>query len=119
MFRPIPQWAALIGLIAFPLTIMFAELPTYFGYGMPRVEAQTGKRWLAVLAPALFLAAQHATLPLLFDARFLLWRLLMFLPLALYMGILLRWRLHLLPYMMVLHGLLDFQAALSADGVST
>ena len=36
----------------------------------------------------------------------------MFLPLALYIGFVLHWRLRLLPYMMVLHGLLDFQAAL-------
>lgn len=112
MFRPLPLWAAWIALVAFPLTIMFAELPTYFGYGMPHVEAETGNRRLAVLVPSLFLSAQHATLPLLFDTRFFVWRLLMFLPLALYVGLVLRWRLRLLPYMMVLHGLLDFQAAL-------
>jgi hypothetical protein len=111
MFRPLPLWAALIGLVIFPLTIMFSELPTYFGYGMPHVEEETGSRWLSVLVPALFLSAQHATLPLIFDARFLLWRLLMFLPLALYVGAVLRWRLRLLPYMMVLHGLLDAGAA--------
>jgi hypothetical protein len=119
MFRPVPPWVAIIGLIAFPLSIMFAELPTYFGYGMPHVETETGRRGLAMLVPALFLAAQHATLPLLFDARFIFWRLLMFLPLALYVGLVLRWRLRLLPYMMVLHGLLDFQAALMVYQLST
>jgi hypothetical protein len=112
MFQPLPLWAALVGLVIFPLTIALAELPTYFGYGMPHVEQETGSRWRAVLVPALFLAAQHVTLPLLFDIRFFGWRLLMFLPLALYVGLVLRWRLRLLPYMAVLHGLLDFQAAL-------
>jgi hypothetical protein len=119
MFQPLPLWAALVGLVVFPLTIALAELPTYFGYAMPRIEAETGGRWRAMLIPALFLAAQHATLPLLFDARFLAWRLLMFLPLALYIGLVLRWRLRLLPYMVVLHGLLDFQAAWMVYQLST
>jgi hypothetical protein len=119
MFQPIPQWAALFALIVFPITIALAEMPTYFGYGMPHVEAETANRWLGVLIPSLFLAAQHMTLPLLFDWRFALWRGLMFLPLALYVGIVLHWRLRLLPYVAVLHGLLDFQAAWMVYQLST
>lgn len=108
MFRPLPQWAIIVSLL-FPLTIAFAELPTYFAYVMPRLEALTQRTWLAVLLPSLFLAAQHIALPLVFDARFMLWRFGMFLPFALFCGIALRWRPRLLPYFMVIHGLMDLQ----------
>ena len=79
---------------------------------MPRLEAQTGRTWLAVLVPSLFLAIQHCTLPLLMDGRFITWRLLMYLPFALFVGLLLHWRPQLLPYLVVVHGLMDMAAAL-------
>lgn len=102
--QPLP---IVLAALAFPLTIMFAELPFYFGYIMPRLERQTRSTWLAVLLPALFLAAQHIALPLLFDLRFIAWRGLMYLPFALYLGVVLRWRPRLMPYLAIIHGLLD------------
>lgn len=109
-FRPLPLWAILPTLVFFPLTIALAEIPTYFGYVMPRLEKQVGT-WMAVLLASLALAFQHVTLPLVFDVRFITWRLLMFLPFALLLGIALRWRPRLLPYLVIVHGLLDFSAA--------
>ena len=109
-FRALPLWAILPTLVLFPLTIALAEIPTYFGYVMPRLEKQVGT-WLAVLLSALALAAQHVTLPLVFDVRFILWRLLMFIPFALLLAIALRWRPRLMPYMVIVHGLLDLSAA--------
>ena len=109
--RPLPLWAA-IAAVSFPLTIVFAELPAYFGYAMPRIEAQTRNPWLALGLSAFFLAAQHVTLPLVFDWRFMLWRLLMFVPFALFVGAVLRWRPSLLPYLVALHGLLDLSIVL-------
>ena len=106
LLRPLPMWAATMAL-AFPATIALAELPLYFGYIMPRIEAQTGRKWLAVVAPALFLSAQHVTLPLIIDWRFMVWRLFMFLPFALIVGIIVQVRPSLLAYLVVLHGLLD------------
>lgn len=110
--QPLPAWGVILAAILFPITIALSELPTYFAYCMPRLEARTGRRWLAVLLPSLFLAAQHTTLPLHFDERFLLWRLLMFVPFTLFLGSLLRWRPQLLPYLVVVHGLLDLAMAL-------
>ncbi len=104
--RPLPPWAAVLSL-AFPLTIVFAELPCYFAYAMPRIERQINRPWLAVALPALFLALQHVALPLVFDLRFVAWRALMFVPLALFLGVVLRWRPQLLPYLAVVHVLLD------------
>jgi membrane protease YdiL (CAAX protease family) len=92
-------------------TVALTELPTYFAYCMPRLEAQTG-RWSAVLLSSFFLAAQHCTLPLIWDGRFFVWRLLMFIPFALFVGLLLRWRPQLLPYLVVVHGLMDLAMVL-------
>ncbi|MEA4907634.1 MAG: hypothetical protein GYA17_09195 [Chloroflexi bacterium] len=106
-FRPLPMWAAPIALVLFPVTIAFGELPTYFGYVMPRLDALSGRRWVGLLLPVLFLALQHVTLPLLFDWRFLVWRAAMFVPFALLVGLALRWRPRLLPYLMIGHALID------------
>ncbi len=58
-------------LIAFPLSIGLAELPTYFGYVMPQLKAGVKHKWLALLLPTLFLSVQHCTLPLVFDIKFI------------------------------------------------
>jgi hypothetical protein len=104
--RPLPVWAAIMA-FAFPVTIALAELPLYFGYIMPMIERQTERTWVAVVVPALFLSAQHVTLPLITDWRFMVWRLFMFLPFALIVGLIVRLRPSLLAYLVVLHGLLD------------
>jgi len=110
MLRPLPVWAAYAALL-FPIAIGLSELPTYFAYVMPRLEALTGRWWVGWLVASVFLGAQHMTLPLIFDWRFLVWRLLMFLPFALVLGAALRWRGRLLPYLMVVHALLDLSLA--------
>lgn len=115
---PLPRWVAVISLVVFPLTVALAELPTYFGYIMPRLKLQTGKGWLALVLCALFLAAQHTTLPLLFDVRFLTWRLVMFIPFAFLIGLMLYWRPRLLPFMMIIHGLMDASIAWMVLAVS-
>ena len=109
-FRALPLWAILPTLVLFPVTIAFAELPTYFAYAMPRLEQQIGG-WAAVLISALMLAFQHVTLPLIFDTRFIVWRLFMFVPFALMVALIMKWRPRLLPYLVIIHGLLDLSAA--------
>ena len=106
MFRPLPTWALIVGFL-FPLTIAFAELPTYFGYVMPRLALQLKNGWIAWLIAAIFLAAQHCFLPLIPDGRFILWRLGMYLPFALFIGLLLKLRPSLLPYAVIIHALID------------
>lgn len=111
MFRPLPTWAFALSFL-FPLTIAFAELPTYFGYAMPRLAAQLKNGWVAWLIAAFFLAAQHCFLPLIFDGRFILWRLGMYLPFALFAGLVLKLRPTLLPYFAMIHALIDVSAVL-------
>ena len=111
LFQPLPTWAFLLSFL-FPLTIAFAELPTYFGYVMPRLAAQLKNGWLAWLIASFFLGAQHMFLPLILDGRFMLWRLGMYLPFALFAGLVLRLRPTLLPYLMILHALMDVSAVM-------
>jgi hypothetical protein len=108
LFRPLPVWSVWLFMIAFPLSMALAELPTYFAYAMPRL----GRGLWPALVAGFFLGIQHFTLPLLFDWRFMIWRAAMFLPFALLIALVLRWRPRLLPYMVVAHGLLDLQAVL-------
>lgn len=109
MFRPLPTWAFALSFL-FPLTIAFAELPTYFGYVMPRLADQLKNGWFAWSITSLGLAAQHMFLPLILDGGFILWRLGMYLPFALYAGLMIKLRPSLLPYYMVVHALIDISA---------
>ncbi len=109
LFKPLPLWAILIGFL-FPITIAFAELPTYFGYVMPRLEKQLKSGWLAWGIASLFLGLQHATLPLILNGNFILWRALMYLPFALYIGLVIKLRPRLLPFMVIAHALIDLSA---------
>lgn len=111
LFRPLPTWAFVLSFL-FPLTIWFAELPTYFGYVMPRLEAQLKNGWVAWLIASFFLAAQHMFLPLILDGGYLLWRFGMFLPFALFTGLALKLRPSLLPYFVIAHGLIDVTTVL-------
>jgi hypothetical protein len=109
LFQPLPAWALIVSLL-FPITVAFAELPTYFAYSMPRIAVQIKSGWLAWLIASFFLGAQHMFLPLIPDGRFMLWRLLMYMPFALFAGFFLKLRPTLLPYFMIVHALVDFSA---------
>lgn len=111
LFRPLPTWAFILSFL-FPLTIWFAELPTYFGYVMPRLEEQLKNGWVAWLIASFFLAAQHIFLPLILNGGYLVWRLGMFLPFALFTGLVLKFRPSLLPYFVIVHALMDITTVL-------
>jgi hypothetical protein len=111
LIRPLPFWAVYASIFLFPISQGLAELPTYFGYVMPRLESQGLRPCLAVTIPALLLGLQHIAVPLLFDLRFIAWRGLMYLPFAVFVGIVLYWRPRLLPYMAIIHVLMDLSFA--------
>lgn len=111
LVRPLPLWAAVTGMILFPLTQGMAEIPTYFSYTMPRFEEQGMSRWLAVTIPAMMLGLQHIGVPFLFNVSYLVWRGLMFIPFAFLVGIVMRWRPRLLPYLAIIHVLMDLSFA--------
>ena len=110
-FRPLPFWAVLVGMIVFPVTQGLVEIPTYFSYIMPQFEKKGYPVWLSLGLPALFLGVQHIAVPLLFNIDFITYRALMFLPFALLVGIIMRWRPRLLPYLAIIHVLMDVSSA--------
>jgi hypothetical protein len=93
--------------LVFPVIHAATELPTYFGYVMPRLQALTGSRRTGLIAAAGVLSLQHVFLPLLFDWRFVVWRMFMFLAFAFWMGWVIDRRPTTLPYLAVAHGLID------------
>lgn len=119
MFQPLPSWMLWASLALFPLTIALAELPAYYGYAMPRIRERMGGAWWLPLFVGLAHALQHVTLPLVFDASFALWRFGMFLPFAAFLAYVLDRKPSLLPYLMVVHGLLDLQLPLMLFAVAS
>ena len=109
--RPLPSWAAYASIIVFPITQGLAELATYFGYVMPRLESQRLNKYVAIALPTLMLGLQHLAVPFLCDGRFILWRGLMYIPFAFFAGILLHWRPRLLPYMAIIHTVMNMSFA--------
>lgn len=110
LFQELPMGISYFLLLAFPVSIAMAELATYYGYLMPRLKRVLNKKWLAVVLPVIFLSIQHCCLPLIFDAKFIFYRGLMYFPFALLIGIAINKRPRLLPYFVILHGLMDLQA---------
>jgi hypothetical protein len=107
MFHALPLWAIVLTFVVLPVSIALSELPTYFGYALPRLELLTGRRWPVLLLVSAALAFQHVALPLVLDGRYFAWRLLMYAPFALFVGWALDRRPTLMPYFMVVHGLID------------
>ncbi len=112
MFRPIESWLVSFLILAFPVTIVFAELATYFAFIMPELIKQLKSKWIAVMLPVLFLSLQHCTLPFIPDVKFILYRGLVFLPFALFIGISIYKRPTLFPFFAIIHGLMDAGTAL-------
>jgi hypothetical protein len=106
MIQPIPTWIAAINIILLPLTIVFAELPLYFGYALNRIEKVTESRVLPIAYPMFFYALQHSFIPLLYDWKHILFRFLSFLPLMCVLGIVYYRRRNLTP-LMIGHAVLD------------
>ncbi len=111
LVRPLPVWAAILGLVFFPSLQGLVEIPTYALYAMPRLEAQGVRPWLAVSLVSFFLSSQHMFAPFLPDMRFITYRMFMFLPFAVLIALIMHWRPRLMPYMALIHVLMDMSVA--------
>jgi membrane protease YdiL (CAAX protease family) len=80
IFQPLPMLATLYGVFVFPLLWGITEQTTYNGYVLPRLQVLMGSTGSAVAAVALVWAFQHAVMPLTFDSRFVLYRLMSPIP---------------------------------------
>jgi membrane protease YdiL (CAAX protease family) len=104
--RHLPVWA-----IAYSLTVWWliwspTEQMTYNGYVLPRLEALTGRPWLAVALVGFWWAFQHPMYPLMLDWQYVVWRLLVFLPLGVIMPLLFR-KLRRLRPLIFMHWVMD------------
>lgn len=79
MITPIPLWLAIINTFVLPISTAFAEDGLYLGCGVNQIK----NKYIAILIPAFFFALQHSFIPTLFDAQYIIYRFLSFLPLTL------------------------------------
>ena len=105
---PMPFVLALVNLVLLPATISFAEDGLYLGCGVNSFK----NKYAAIIVPAFFYAFQHCFIPTMFDAKYMLYRFISFLPLT----VIFCWYYHKkknpLP-MMIAHAVLDYATAMT------
>ena len=94
-------------MIIFPLSQGLIEIPVYFSYVMPKLKEQGYKKWATILIPSIMLGLQHIAVPFIFDIKYLVWRGLMFIPFAIFIGIVMNKNSKLFPYLAIIHILMD------------
>jgi hypothetical protein len=109
--RQLPHWAVYYSLSAFWLVWSPTEEVFYQAYCAARLQALTGKTWVAVTVVGFWWAFQHSLFPLVFDWRLILFRFLQFLPLVVIIQ-LIYLRTRALPRMIFMHWPMDLFAAI-------
>ena len=109
--HPLPVWAMVYGLTLWWMIWSPTEEITYQAYVLPRLQALTGRTWIAFLIVGFCWAAQHCALPFIPDWRFLIFRFLAFLPGVLVM-MLIYLRTRRLAPLIVAHWPMDIAAAI-------
>ncbi len=104
--RVLPLWAVLYTRVIWWPIWSWVEQLTFNGYALPRLQGLFGRSWPAVFLVSFGWCLQHLFLPFLFDARYLLYRFLIFIPFNLVMPILYL-RLRRLTPLVVAHWLSD------------
>lgn len=111
LVRPLPAWASVISVAFFPILQGLVEIPMYMLFIMPRLEAEGMHPWMSVGLVGFWLSAQHVFAPFVLNGRFIVYRLVMFLPFAILMALVMRTRPRLMPYMAVMHVMMDMSVA--------
>jgi hypothetical protein len=107
----LPAWAVVYSLFLWYILWSPTEEATYQAYSLPRLRALTGRTSMAVVIVGFWWAAQHATFPFILDPRYLLFRILSFLPGVLVM-MLIYWRTRRLLPVVIAHWPMDIAAAI-------
>lgn len=107
--RRLPVWAVIYSFSIWWLIWSPTEEMTYNGYVLPRIQALTGSKWIAVLMVGFWWALQHSFLPLIWDWKYVLWRFLWFLPGVLVMTLVYLWMRRLFPLILA-HWPMDVSA---------
>ncbi len=72
----LPPIGELYSLIIWPIIWVITEELVYLGYLLPRIEAFSGKTWVAVLVVIFFWGIQHLAMPFILDEKYLASRIL-------------------------------------------
>jgi len=112
IYSPLPLWAAFYSLLIFPVFWGLMEQITYQGYGLSRLENLTPHPGYAIAVVAFGWGIQHIALPLIVDWRYMLFRFLSFLPLAIVMTLVYRRKRRLIP-LIIAHWAVDMFGILS------
>ena len=78
--RLLPMWAYVYSVTIWWVISSPTEEIIYQGYALPRLQALTGRTWVAMVVVGLWWAAQHSLIPFVPDWKYLLFRLLAFIP---------------------------------------
>jgi len=107
----LPLWATVYSLTVWWIIQSATEEMTYQGYALPRLQALTGRSWIAVAVVGFWWAGQHCMVPFVADSHYVAYRFLMFLPLVLF-WMLVYLRLRRLPPFILAHWPMDFTIAM-------
>jgi uncharacterized protein len=110
-FGPLPLPAALYGVLVWPFIWGLTEQMTYNGYLVSRLQVLCRSTSLAIAVVAFAWSSQHVFMPLVFDAKFIAFRLLSPVPLSVFSTLLYLRLRRLLPFA-IAHALMDGASAL-------
>jgi membrane protease YdiL (CAAX protease family) len=102
----LPLPAALYGVLVWPFIWGFTEQMTYNGYLAPRFQALCRSTAIAVVIVAFAWSFQHVVMPLLFDAKFMAFRMLSAVPNTVFQAALYLRLRRLIPFA-IAHALMD------------
>ena len=111
LFGSLPLPAAFYGVLVFPFVWGLTEQMTYNGYLAPRFQVLCRSTSRAVACVAFAWSFQHVVMPLTFNAKFMVFRLLSPVPFSVF-GVLLYLRLRRLLPFAIAHALMDSASVL-------
>ena len=106
LFGQLPLPAALYGVFVFPLMWGLTEQMTYNGYLVSRFQVLCRSTSLAVAVVAFVWSAQHVVMPLIFDPKYIVFRLLSPVPYSVFQTLLYLRLRRLIPFA-IAHAVLD------------
>jgi hypothetical protein len=106
LFGPLPLPAALYGVLVFPFLWGLTEQMTYNGYLVSRLQVLCRNTSPSIAIVSFAWSLQHAFMPLTFDAKFMVFRLLSPVPYSVF-GTLLYLRLRRLVPLAIAHAVMD------------
>jgi uncharacterized protein len=107
----LPLPAVFYGVLVWPFLWGLTEQMTYNGYLVPRFQVLCGSTSVAVACVAFAWSFQHVVMPLTFDAKFMVFRLLSSVPNSLFVTLLYLRLRRLLP-LAIAHGMMDSASVL-------